>query len=283
MPPPSLASMFQIGVDVLRTVRSAVTRSIVAQTGSVVGETTDADQVEWWQHVGFHSRPAKADAGRKAAQAVVIRRGDHDVAIASKDERGQELAGNLQDGETCVYAPGEDGTGQARILLKANGSIAIFTAKDNAPGGAGVTISANADGSIYLASDLGGVAITADKLTVLSAAGSGVEFSASGATLIGNAININGGSVNLGAGLNLAGVMTSYTASQGPTPAFESFATLFGTFSSTMATIIAASTATGPQKTAATNALAALATGATTIFTAFDSDVSYSGSVLAGE
>jgi len=283
MPAPSLASMFQIGVDVLRTVRSAATRSIVAQTGNVVGETTDADQVEWWQHVGFLSRPSKADSGRKAAQAVVIRRGDHDVAVASKDERGQELAGNLLDGETCIYAPGEDGTGQARVLLKANGSVAIFTAKDNQAGGAGVTINVNADGTIYLASELGGVAITADKITVLSAAGSGVEFSSSGATMIGNVVNVNAGSVNLGAGLNLAGVMTSYSASQGPTPAFESFATWFGTFSSAMATIIAASFATPPQKAAATNSLANLALAAQAIYTAFNSDTSYSTTVFAGE
>ncbi len=132
---PDLHGLFQIGVDVLSTVVNSITSKILAQTGDAVGQTTDTDNVEWWQSVGFASRPSVAVPGKQAAQAVVIRQGDHDIAIASQDLRGLAAYGNLADGETCVYAPGSDGNSQARALFKDDGSVTLLTTNDNTPGG----------------------------------------------------------------------------------------------------------------------------------------------------
>lgn len=133
-----LRSLFQVGVDILTTFRNGVTNKILAQTGHVVGEVADGDNVEWWQHVGFASRPSKPDKGKAAAQAVVMRRGDHDVAFASQDVRGTEIYGNLDHGETCVYGPGIDGKAQGRVIWKKDGSVNIFTTDDNTKDGRSV-------------------------------------------------------------------------------------------------------------------------------------------------
>ncbi len=135
MSAPDLKGMIQVGYDVLTTTINEKTKKILAQIGSVLAETTDADNAEWWQHIGFASRPSKPEAKKKAAQAVVLRAGDHDVIVASQDLRGLELYGNLKAGETCAYAAGEDGLGQARTLWRNDGAITHFTTEGNVAGG----------------------------------------------------------------------------------------------------------------------------------------------------
>jgi len=132
---PDLKSLIHVGFDVLTTIVNEKTRRVLAQIGSVVAETTDSDNAEWWQHVGFASRPSKPEAKTKAAQAVVVRAGDHDIITNSQDLRGLELYGNLKAGETCVYAAGEEGTGQARTLWRDDGAITHFTTEGNVAGG----------------------------------------------------------------------------------------------------------------------------------------------------
>jgi hypothetical protein len=190
----------EIGLDILNTIRDEVTKQILAQLGHVQSGTSDADKVEVWQHVGFVSRPAKPEAGKQAAQAVSVRMGNHDATIAERDQRGIELAGAMEHGETCIYAPGEDGKAQGRILLKRNGNVAIITTQGNTPSGTSITVQVNTDGQIHMTSPLGGISITSDKITILSSTGAGAEFSSSGITLIGTGVNVNGGSVVLGAG-----------------------------------------------------------------------------------
>lgn len=147
MPPPA-NSMIQVGLDVLRTTRDDVTKTILAYLGDVLGATGDTpkpgasegERAEWWQHVGFISRPSKPQKGKAACQVVAYRQTDHDVCLASRDLRGQELAGKLEDGETCLYAGGETGTGQARAILKANGDVFLYTRKGNVEAGGGITV-----------------------------------------------------------------------------------------------------------------------------------------------
>lgn len=139
-----LSGLIQVGFDVLTTTVNATTKKITAQLGSVVGKTTDTDNAEWWQHYGFASRPPKPDAGKEAAQAVVVRMGDHDIVIASQDLRGLELYGALDHGEVCIYAAGPDGTGQARALFKKDGSVSLFSRQGNTPGGTGMLIQLDA-------------------------------------------------------------------------------------------------------------------------------------------
>lgn len=201
MAAPSLADAFQVGINILRTTVSATTKRILAQTGSITGKTPDADNVEWWQHVGFVSRPPKPEPGKAAAQAVVVRQGGNDVAIASQDARGLELAGQLADGEFCVYAPGEDGKAQARILGKKDGSLHLFTKKGNVDGGKGITVSIGSDGAVSIASSEGNAVL-------LGSDGSVKVFNGSGALQIkpdghikiasGSKVEISGGSITLG-------------------------------------------------------------------------------------
>src|SRR5262245_39231356 len=101
MAAPDLRGLIQAGFDILTTAVDKATKKITAQLGSVVGKTTDSDGAEWWQHYGLASRPPKPEAGKQAAQAVVLRTGDHDICVASQDLRGLELYGSIDHGEAC--------------------------------------------------------------------------------------------------------------------------------------------------------------------------------------
>lgn len=127
--------MVRVGVDILNTEIDEETNSIAAQTGDVRSEQTDSDRTYWFQHVGFKSRPSAPAAGQSAAQGVMLLDGSHNAIIASNDSRGQDLYGNMGPGETCLYAAGEDGGSQGRILLKDDGSVNIMTTHDNTPSG----------------------------------------------------------------------------------------------------------------------------------------------------
>lgn len=155
-------------VDILRVSHEGQYKTAMAQIGDAA--TTDADdsidpkneETEFWQHIGFASLPSKVKEDGKnstCAQGVIINRGGYNQVIASRDTRYNDIIGNLSDGETCLYANGERGEGQARILLKSNNSINLFTR--NGPDGKGMGIFVNADGSISIASSNGG-AITVD-------------------------------------------------------------------------------------------------------------------------
>lgn len=175
MPAVSLRGLIHVGVGVLNTVRDPVTKTILAFLGDTVqaaaggAGAADGDRAEWWQHVGFASRPPKPEKGRSQTEACIVRQSDHDVCFASRDVRGQELAGELAHGETCLYAPGETGTGQARVLLKKDGSIHAYTRKGNTADGTGMTLQIDATaGAIRAINDQGfGLIIDADgvKLT----------------------------------------------------------------------------------------------------------------------
>ncbi|HVH44838.1 MAG TPA: hypothetical protein VM925_20935, partial [Labilithrix sp.] len=168
MAAPDLRGLIQAGFDVLTTTVDKVTKKITAQLGSVVGKTTDTDGAEWWQHYGLATRPPKPEAGKAAAQAVVVRMGDHDICIASQDLRGLELYGALDHGETCLYSAGADGNGQARVLLKKDGSVSLFTKQGNAAGGTGMIIQLDAGGNA---------------IRLLNASGNGIIIDADGIKL----------------------------------------------------------------------------------------------------
>jgi hypothetical protein len=193
-----MMELFQVGVDILNTSISTKTKKILASTGANVGQGQgDADNVEWWQHVGFASRPAKPVKGKQAAQAITIRNGTYDCAIASQDLRGLDLYGNLGYGETCVYAAGEDGNSQGRMLMKSDGSVALYTLQGNAPGGSSVTVQVLPSGNINIAGPFGGIQIANGTLKIVSGAGAGVQLDSSGVSLLGQTIIANG-SVVLG-------------------------------------------------------------------------------------
>jgi hypothetical protein len=199
----TLSSVFQVGLDILSTVRDTVTKTILANLGDVVTEQSESDEAEWWQHVGFASRPSKADkTAHVAAQCVTLRTGGRDAVIASRDLRGQTLAGNLQPGETCIYASGDSGTAQARILLKADGSINLYTREGNTESGGGMAIMLTpSSDTISIVNSAGfGLVISPDGVK-LTAGDAGLTLDASGGIkLVGTATTqIDGTTIALGA------------------------------------------------------------------------------------
>lgn len=174
-------SIFHLGIDVLKTTVSESTKKITAQLGSVVGKTTTTDNAEWWQQVGFVSRPPKPVAGKSACQALAIIDSSSDIIFATMDLRGMELQGQLDDGETCIYAAGSDGLAQARILLKKDGSINLFTKKGNTAAGIGLGIFVNTDGSISAVGPTGaGFQLGADNAIKLFNASAALQVLADG-------------------------------------------------------------------------------------------------------
>lgn len=173
--------------DVLITVLSSATNAILAQIGDSTSDHPDSDDAEWWQHTGFASRPAVPTQGNSACQGVVLKHGDRDVIIATRDVRALDIYGNLGDGETCVYAP----TGQARAVFKNNGAIALYTTSDNTDSGTSVMAYVGPD-KIQLVNQFGGLTIDANGI-VLTAGGAGVTLTPSGqATLAGTQASVEG-------------------------------------------------------------------------------------------
>lgn len=204
MPGPNDNSGSVTFLDVLQTFIADKRKNIIAQVGNVIGRTVDSVGAEWWQHVGFISRPSKPAAGKASARAIALRTGRVDAIIASEDDRGLELKGNLADGETCVYAPGEDGKGQARILLKKDGSISLYTKTGNTDSGKGMIIQIDAQNdAIRITNGKGyGLVIDGDGAKLFTggsgsgltlAAGGDVKLVASGKCLV------DGGNICLGA------------------------------------------------------------------------------------
>lgn len=131
---PSVGQLFLIGVGILNTTVDLLKKTLLAQLGSASTSTTTSggagtvvsDGAEWWQHVGFCSRPPNPASGA-SAQAIAVRQSDRDVIIASRDNRANALQAVIGPGETCLYAAGADGSGQARLVLKGDHSVALIS------------------------------------------------------------------------------------------------------------------------------------------------------------
>lgn len=148
---PGLRGFIKVGVDILTTTVDKATGKILAQIGSVVEQTTDQSNVEWWQPSGWASRPSKPDAKKAAAQGTVIASGDYDVCIASQDVRCLDIYGNLNFGEFCAFASGSDAKAQGRVIGKGDGTVTMFTTSDNTKAGKSVYFRVAPDGFIWTA------------------------------------------------------------------------------------------------------------------------------------
>lgn len=201
MAAPSKGGLFRIGIGILKTIRDEVTKSILAQTGDEDGEQTDTDNVEMWYPPGYLSRPAKPEAGKQACQGIVIRQSGHDACIATRDIRGQELAGQLDDGETCVYAPGADGNGQARTIYKKDGSIFHYTRVGNSTIGAGMAMILDApNNAVSILNGAGyGIVVNSDGVTITSGNASLTLGSDGSVRLVGTGpTQVDGSNITLG-------------------------------------------------------------------------------------
>lgn len=141
-----VAALIQFGIDILNTTLGATpsspTGTIVAQTGDAIRGTVACNQADYWQQVGFASRPSPAGtapgilAGTgMACQALAFRCSDRDVIFATKDYRCNQVYGNIAPGETAVFAGGEQGLGQAVSTWNDDGSITHFTTDTNTAAG----------------------------------------------------------------------------------------------------------------------------------------------------
>lgn len=198
--------------DVLVTVLNSTTKAIQAQIGDATGETPDSDDAEWWQQTGFASRPAVPTQGNSACQAVVLKHGDRDVIIATRDVRGTTIYGNLKDGETCVYAS----TGQARTLWKSTGDIWDITTVGNTAGGHTVARHLGADGSWAIQGLAAMISADAQGNITIGNAAACIKISSAGRVdIIGQIVNAQASGVAQISG----GVATCLGPHAAPTPA----------------------------------------------------------------
>ena len=176
MAAPSIREAFQVGIGILNTSLDAKTNTILASTGDArapVGETSDA---EWWQQIGFASRPSNPTPTNTETQgicgeSVLMRRGDRDICVSSRDIRGQQLTGNLNPGETCVYASGTTGTAQGRVVIKADGSVTLFTTDSNTAAGNPVALRISPTGGLEFTSQWGSLVLDQTGFHVKTQAG----------------------------------------------------------------------------------------------------------------
>lgn len=171
--------LFAVGFDILNLATDATTSVILAQTGDAVRGVVDDSAAEWWQHVGFASKPSPATSGSSGCQGVAIRRANGNVIIASRDTRAANAAGNLKDGETCLYATGIDGKGQAKVALKQDGSVTNYTTAGNVPGGAAIYASVTPDGFVW-AGPFGKMTLDANGFHLVLASGQRIDMGAMG-------------------------------------------------------------------------------------------------------
>jgi hypothetical protein len=205
-------SLIEHGVDLLSTAIDSATGRIFAFLGDVKAKRADPGRAKIAQPLGFASRARKADAGKAAAQVIVVRRSDGDIVIGASDSRTQEMYGALDDGESAVFAS----DGQARALFKKDGSVNLYTRVGNTSDGAGMVIQLDAANNAVrilnglgfgLIADASGVTITAgDAALTLGADGN--------VTLVGTKqTQVDGASIVLGS-LAVPGVNS---AIHGPT------------------------------------------------------------------
>jgi hypothetical protein len=161
---PLRSSELDVGIDVLGTTL-ADNGAVLVQTGDAISNDVEGTDGEWMQHVGFCSRPPLPQPGQGAAQCVSFNRSDRRVVIASRDLRSADIYGNLDHGETALYAAGPDGTSQARTLWKKDGSVTTYTTDDNTADGAGVYTRIGPDG-YQVVTPFGAVDFNAQTITL---------------------------------------------------------------------------------------------------------------------
>lgn len=194
-------TLLERGADILSTVVDATTRRVFAFLGDVKAKLADSDKAMWIQHVCWVSLPSLAQAGKAAAQAVIIRRSNGDVVIGSSDARTLEMYGQIGPGEFAAFAPGKDGTSQGRIIGKTDGSINIYTRAGNTSGGNGMAIMVRAADDTISITNGAGYGIIVDSTGIrLTAKDSGLTLGSDGSVkLIGKTkTQVDGASIVLG-------------------------------------------------------------------------------------
>lgn len=120
-------------VDILSSEREE-TGAVLLQIGDVINSRVIDSGCPFFQTAGIVSVPPPPVPGKSAMEAICLKTVDKDVIIATRDLRGSVIAGQLKQGEACVYAT----IGAARTMYKADGSVINFTTDDNTENGKSV-------------------------------------------------------------------------------------------------------------------------------------------------
>lgn len=174
-----------------------------------------ADAVYAIQHIGFASVPSKAQ-GDEAPEAFVINIGGEEIAVGSRDLRHHEMIGNLKPGETCIYAAGDDGKGQARMMLKDKGVISIFTKKNAGAKAMTILMDPNTD-TIGIVNSKGYGLMINENGTFLKGPSGALKLDDGGVSLIASKgkAQVDGETIVLGAGPCIPGVDNALTGITG--------------------------------------------------------------------
>lgn len=152
------------GLDVLGTSVNAKNGAISAQLGDAVASESVAEDAEWFQHVGFASRPSRATPGKSACQVLSLERTGRDVCYASRDLRAEPPYGALGEGETCLYASGPNGTGTGTAELRddgTNASVVLSVRRNNSSSGGAVRVEVSSDGTVSITAGTASVVVDA--------------------------------------------------------------------------------------------------------------------------
>jgi len=162
------------------------TNAVVAQAGIPTGpdEHEAFGELDVMACLGVLAKPApKNDNGH--VEAVVARGvgNSNGVIIGARDNRSSKVAGELKDGETALFATGEDF--DARVLCK-DQQVAIVVGDDMvfSMDRKEKKISLAAFGCIFEISESGGINI--------SSGGAGLIISGSGVNLYGGSVVVGG-------------------------------------------------------------------------------------------
>lgn len=165
--------MLSAGFDIMSAAISTV-GSIVVQIGDAATGTVDSDVAEWWQHTGFRSFPEQPTNGSASCQGIAVRRGDHDMVFATKDERSSSCWSDFKYGDAEIYSY----SGKCRVVVRgsANGSkVQIFA---NA-GDVDIDVSAG-NGNVNVNAGSGTVNLTTSGTVNVGGSGATVNMSGSG-------------------------------------------------------------------------------------------------------
>lgn len=105
--------------------------TVQLQIGDPVTGIAVDDAVQHMSGFGIVSMPCPPNEGKGGAEVVVLKTSGADIAIAGRDARFASIVGNMEEGETCVYAPGS----MAYAVFKNDGGVSIGTTSTNNPDG----------------------------------------------------------------------------------------------------------------------------------------------------
>lgn len=187
---------------------SQLNGSVTVNLGFAESGELQSSQAEVWGTPGIVSVPAlpvKTANNTDAAQCLYFSRNDQNIAFAFRDTRSQAQAGNINPGETCIYAQ----TGQGRVLLKNDNSVTLVTSDAD---GNNMEMTLSPTGWYYKA-PFGKITFDATGFHVSNATGGRIDLNATAApgplaAVVGSSVTITTGSFTVNSGSIMLGPTT---------------------------------------------------------------------------